>query len=150
MLLSGCEWINQPVDSMIVAVENNNENALTSTVVTVRISGDVDDETIDLGAIDASQTSEVVVPIEEKHFEIFEVFISYSTTVPDDSGGYGYTIDPDNPTKLDDPIGAENYHTFRALAKSDFRIHVEVSSYDSGSFETISNQLWMGYVYPEE
>lgn len=151
ILLSACEWINQPVDSMIVAVENNNENSLANPVVTVRLSNDLDDQTIDLDTVAPGQTSEYVVEIDDKYFDVFEVKVSYSTTVPDGGSGALVTIDPDNPVSLTDPVGSEEYHSFRALAKSNFRVHITVSSHatESSPLEQIENELWMGYVLPE-
>ena len=151
VLLSSCEWINQPVESMIVVVENNNENALTSTVVTVRLSGDLEDQTIDFGTVSAGQTLEAVVDVGSKFFDVFEVNVSYSTTVPDGGSGTAVTIDPDSPVSLTDPVGSEEYHGFRALATSNFRVHVGVSSHATAasSLEQIENELWMGYVLPE-
>lgn len=150
VLLTSCEWINRPVDWMIVEVKNSNGSTLEDVVVVVRLQGDLEDQQVTFDAIDADASQEARIEIDDKFFDAFEVFISYNTYVADNGGGSVLaTIDPEEPVLVTDPVGIVEYHSFRALAASNYRALIEVSTYNNGSVDVLQNHLWMGYELTE-
>ncbi len=145
LLVSSCEWVNQPVNVMHVEVQNNHNYQLDDLVVTLRLQGDLENFTYEIGTLGANEETSQSLPVETKDFDVFEASIQYKTEVSDGAGGT-ISLELTEPQLIEDPVGMDEYHSFRALAPADFIARIEVDPPAAeASPPQPEHRLWVGY-----